>query len=268
MNYFDGLTILHCSCSSVDKGHTAKRFDGYYGIQYNHSGRLRLYKEGCGTRTVEGAFAFITHPGPMFEYSPPPGETRSHNFVCFRGPRVESYIESGLLPISLKNPLIRINQSEKFLFSLSEIVKCRDAGEIAKNRAVNLLEGLLLQLHEQQGPALKSNTGSVNEMKIMRLGEQIRKNPVTDWDFQGESAKLNMSYIHFRRLFRKSFGTPPCQYLMSARLEMASYLLRTTDMKISSVAEEAGIPDLFYFSRLFKKKYQFPPGEYRDNFGV
>ena len=71
----------------------------YYGIQYNHAGKLRL-KINHGTEyTVEGPHAFITHPGTHFAYGPADGKPRFHNFICSFGERIESYIRSGLMEL-------------------------------------------------------------------------------------------------------------------------------------------------------------------------
>ena len=40
-------------------------------------------------------------------------------------------------------------------------------------------------------------------------------------------------------------------------------LLRFTDRSIESIAQECGLEDANYFSRLFKKVEGIPPGEYR-----
>ena len=39
-----------------------------------------------------------------------------------------------------------------------------------------------------------------------------------------------------------------------------------SDDQISAIAENCGIPDEFYFSRLFKKYYNLPPLTYRREF--
>ena len=46
-------------------------------------------------------------------------------------------------------------------------------------------------------------------------------------------------------------------------MRRASYLLKNTDLPVSSIAEEIGIGTYTYFSRLFKEKYNIPPLAYR-----
>ncbi|MEI6423454.1 MAG: helix-turn-helix transcriptional regulator [Lentisphaerota bacterium] len=77
---------------------------------------------------------------------------------------------------------------------------------------------------------------------------------------------LGISYPHFRRIFRQYTGTSPVNYLIKCRLHNAAWLLLHSGDQISEIAEKCGIPDEFYFSRLFKKYYNLPPKTYRKEF--
>lgn len=61
------------------------------------------------------------------------------------------------------------------------------------------------------------------------------------------------SYDHQSRVFKKSFGVSPLQYVNSLRIEAAANLLRDTNMRVGDVAETLGYDDLVYFGRCFKK---------------
>ncbi|MFR7718210.1 MAG: AraC family transcriptional regulator [Lachnospiraceae bacterium] len=43
----------------------------------------------------------------------------------------------------------------------------------------------------------------------------------------------------------------------------ASWLLKNTNKKIKTIAYESGFHNVDYFCRLFKKRYQLTPSEYR-----
>lgn len=61
------------------------------------------------------------------------------------------------------------------------------------------------------------------------------------------------SYDHQARIFKKSFGISPLQYVNSLRVEHACNLLLDTQMKVGDIAEQLGYDDLVYFGRIFKK---------------
>jgi AraC-like DNA-binding protein len=68
---------------------------------------------------------------------------------------------------------------------------------------------------------------------------------------------------YFSRLFLKVLGIRPLDYINNKRIERAQLLLSTSHASISEIAEMVGIPNIYYFSRLFKQKLNMPPGKYR-----
>ena len=101
---------------------------------------------------------------------------------------------------------------------------------------------------------------------LERLIDEIRLNPQNDWDFEKEAEECHITPTHFRRLFKEAAGLPPLQFLLQNRLQKAAGLLIHTSDPVSIIAEESGIDNPFYFSRLFKEKYQISPLEYRREF--
>jgi AraC family L-rhamnose operon regulatory protein RhaS len=63
--------------------------------------------------------------------------------------------------------------------------------------------------------------------------------------------------------FKKYTGQSVNQYLIQLRLTMASTLLRDTELSIEEICERTGFSDISYFSKVFKKKLNHTPSEYR-----
>ena len=266
MKYFEGINFIGCG-ESINYTSALKDrfFDGYYGIQYNHSGPMDFAAGDKPRCQVEGPYAFITHPGLKFYYGAPSGQFRHHVFVCFKGPRVDRFIRNGLLAVSPNQPLISIVNAERFLSALRElIVNIQHNPPQNYNRAVLLLEDLLLQLHEQPSEKPEINSHLIPGLK--QLASSVEQSPQLEWDFTREAAALGVSYPHFRWIFRQYAGTSPVNYLIKCRLRNAVWHLLHSDDQISTIAENCGIPDEFYFSRLFKKYYNLPPLTYRQEF--
>ncbi|UFH52123.1 AraC family transcriptional regulator [Spirosoma sp. KNUC1025] len=76
------------------------------------------------------------------------------------------------------------------------------------------------------------------------------------------SIHLNPDY--FSRLFLSIVGIRPMDYIINKRLERAQLLMMTSSMPLKKVAETVGIPSIYYFSRLFKRRFGIPPGTYRE----
>jgi iron complex transport system substrate-binding protein len=75
--------------------------------------------------------------------------------------------------------------------------------------------------------------------------------------------RAGYSVSHFSALFKAHFGTSPIDYLVRLRLRAAAYLLRDVNVSVSSAAASVGYDDLYYFSKLFKKKLGVSPRAYR-----
>jgi len=75
-----------------------------------------------------------------------------------------------------------------------------------------------------------------------------------------------MSKYYFIRLFSKTFGMTPIEYINKVRMDRACDLLASEeDMRILEIALAVGFNDLSYFNRLFKRIVGIPPAKYRQH---
>ena len=70
---------------------------------------------------------------------------------------------------------------------------------------------------------------------------------------------MNASYLS--TLFKKETGITLTEFVNRSRIDQAIFLLNTTDMQIQSVAQNCGIPDVNYFTKLFKRMIGKTPKE-------
>ena len=74
--------------------------------------------------------------------------------------------------------------------------------------------------------------------------------------------KMDVCSEHARRLFARSTGKTPLQYLTAMRIDAARQMLAAGGLSVKEVAQRVGLPDAFYFSRLFRKTAGISPTEY------
>lgn len=77
------------------------------------------------------------------------------------------------------------------------------------------------------------------------------------------SNTLNVSKGYLSTIFKKETGKTVTEYIRDKRLKYATYLLRSTNLQIQTVAMFCGIMDVQYFSKTFKKQIGKTPMEYR-----
>lgn len=241
-------------------------FHGYYGIQYNHSGPLLYSRNDEPEIAAEGAYAFFTYPGPYFRYGALPGTRRHHCFICFSGTLVRRFIAGGLLDLKRRSPLIQVVYSERFYSVFRKLTELlQQPGGALRPRAGWMLEDLLLQLQEQ--PAAPDKLYSHYVTALLTLRDRIAMNPLKEWDFRQEARRMELSYVHFRRIFKQATAWPPGAFLLECRLRHAEKLLMTSHARVSEIAQDCGFRDAYHFSRIFRKHCGHSPAEFRKLFG-
>ena len=74
----------------------------------------------------------------------------------------------------------------------------------------------------------------------------------------------NLSEFHFFRSFRQAYNITPYQYLLNNRLKFAAGLIRTGKMSITDISLHCNFPDLFTFSKAFKRQFAIAPSRLRQ----
>lgn len=75
--------------------------------------------------------------------------------------------------------------------------------------------------------------------------------------------RAGISESSLAEAFRAVTGRAPIDYLIDLRLAHARTLLRTSRQRIGEIAEQVGVPDVYYFSKLFKSRTGISPLQYR-----
>lgn len=75
--------------------------------------------------------------------------------------------------------------------------------------------------------------------------------------------ELSVSKNYLYEKCRLTFGMTVNEYVLSKRLQKGRKMLIETNAPLERIAEEVGIGNYNYFSRLFRKKYLLPPATFR-----
>lgn len=74
---------------------------------------------------------------------------------------------------------------------------------------------------------------------------------------------VGIDRTHFSKAFNKAFGLSPMKFVQQLRMNEATLLMKQTDYKLAEIAQSVGYPDLFSFSKAFKKQLGVSPNTYR-----
>lgn len=160
--------------------------------------------------------------------------------------------------IADSDPQIYDNSSDLLSFNLPE--PKQSPGDYVET------QGILLQLFSRFFS--KHNTREEHKIKSYRrlasVIQYIHKNLHEKLTVEHLASNSCLNPDYFSRLFLKVLGVRPIDYINNKRLERAQLLLTTTDASLAEIADNVGISDVSYFSRLFKRRFSIPPTKYRE----
>ena len=113
---------------------------------------------------------------------------------------------------------------------------------------------LLVKNHSMKGYSLL----------IRKILTRIDVDLTADLSLKTQAELLNVNPSYLSTLFKKETGYTLTEYVNKKRIENAILLLNTTAMQIQEIAQYCGIPDVNYFTKIFKKQIGKTPKEYRD----
>ncbi len=107
-----------------------------------------------------------------------------------------------------------------------------------------------------------NRTGSRIAHTIMQLilSDYARKLTLND---MAEAA--NCHPVHAIRCFQAEYETTPGKALITARLNEAEKLLKTTALTCEEISKTVGFSSPYYFNKVFKGQFQMPPLKYRKS---
>lgn len=85
----------------------------------------------------------------------------------------------------------------------------------------------------------------------------------TELTLQSTAATLSLNKSYLATLFKKETDKTFTQFVNAKRLEHAIFLLNSTDLQIQEIANICGVPDVTYFTRIFKAEKGMTPTQYR-----
>ncbi len=92
---------------------------------------------------------------------------------------------------------------------------------------------------------------------------RIESDLTTDLSLRANAQAFSVNASYLSAQFKKETGSTLTDYVNRMRIDHAIFLLNVTDMQIQTIAQYCGIPDVNYFTKLFKRSVGKTPKEYR-----
>ncbi|MDO4269769.1 MAG: response regulator [Eubacteriales bacterium] len=126
------------------------------------------------------------------------------------------------------------------------------------------LEALLSNMIERAAICL-ADSGQHSAAAVTTVCGYIQGHLAEELGLESLAALVHFSPSYLSRLFKQQTGKNLTSYIQHKRIERAQELLRKTDLHFYEVAEQVGIKNPIYFSRLFKKVTGLQPKEFKES---
>lgn len=244
----------------IDRAH------GYPQHQWIQVRRGRLAVEVAGTRAVARAGDGLwLGPDEAHRYRSVGEEPAVVHWIGFDGPGVEAALLGGPLTASGVYRLDQPTVLDEFWTTV-----WAEAGEAAPRpaRLSARVYELLMALTEAVA-ATGQTSAAAGRGRLEPVLAALAARPAHPWDVEVLAALLGVTPQHLGRLFRRTVGQSPLDYLARLRVRRAQALLADRpDLRVHEVGEAVGYPDPNYFTRVFRRLEGHTPGEFRRLHGL
>lgn len=126
-----------------------------------------------------------------------------------------------------------------------------------------LTYGIISEFISQAAP-LTANKGSDIYSRIVGVLPKMREISAKPFVLKYWADELSISTYYFCKMFKKTTGMSPTDFIMLCRLQKSKQLLvENREWTVKHVALECGYPSISYFGRLFLENEGLTPTEYR-----
>ncbi|MDL2224236.1 GyrI-like domain-containing protein [Bacteroidales bacterium OttesenSCG-928-M06] len=112
----------------------------------------------------------------------------------------------------------------------------------------------------------KEETESLHYKAVNRIKVHIDKNLFAALTPEQLAARANLSFFHFRKVFRNTTGENIGTYIQRLRLEYVAHLLISTDQSISDIQQQTNYETKFSLAKAFKKHFGISMSNYRTKY--
>src|SRR5260221_7513118 len=125
--------------------------------------------------------------------------------------------------------------------------------------AVTLVNG-----HAVRHRPMQFSRGGLGSARLRRIKELVHAKMEDDLSLDEMAESVGLSTAHFARMFRKSTGETPHQFVLRQRLARAKAMLRAPDARVLDVAVACGFKTQQHFAQVFRDVCGASPTEYRQ----
>jgi AraC family transcriptional regulator len=112
--------------------------------------------------------------------------------------------------------------------------------------------------------SVRRYTGGLSPARLRRITELVDAKADDELTLLEMAQSVGLSRAHFARMFRKSTGESPHDFVLRHRIKRAKAMLRAPNSRVLDVALSCGFKSQQHFARAFRYVCGASPTEYRQ----
>jgi AraC family transcriptional regulator len=148
----------------------------------------------------------------------------------------------------------------------AEMVAGFPSGRLFLDSVEQAMAVALVNSHAVKHRPVQISRGGLGSARLRRIRELVHAKMEDELSLDEMAQSVGLSTAHFARMFRKSTGETPHQFVLRQRLERAKAMLRAPDARVLDVAVACGFKTQQHFAQVFRDVCGTSPTEYRRDF--
>jgi AraC family transcriptional regulator len=138
------------------------------------------------------------------------------------------------------------------------------SGQLFLESVEQAIAAALVDAYAGQSRSMRPLRGGLGPTCLRKIAELVHAKIEEELTLVEMAHSVELSPAHFSRMFRKSTGETPHQFVLRIRIERAKDLLRGRKARILDVALACGFKTQQHFARVFRDLCGASPLEYRQ----
>src|SRR6201982_3715913 len=148
----------------------------------------------------------------------------------------------------------------------AEMVAGFPSGRLFLDSVEQAMAVALVKDHAVRHRPVQIYRGGLGSARLRRIKELVHAKMEDDLSLAEMAQSVGLSTAHFGRMFRKSTGETPHQFVLRQKIESAKAMLRAPDARRLDVAVACGFKTQQHFAQVFRDVCRVSPTEYRQDF--
>ncbi len=146
----------------------------------------------------------------------------------------------------------------------AEMVAGFPSGRLFLDSVEQAMAVALVTGHAVKHRPVQMYRGGLGSARLQRIKELVHAKMEDDLSLDEMAQSVGLSTAHFARMFRKSTGETPHQFVLRQRVERAKAMLRAPGARVLDVAVACGFKTQQHFAQVFRDVCGISPTKYRQ----